>query len=48
MSIALVMDMKLGVLWEMVRDMEAWCAAIQSQRDGHDWVTEKQQQHIVI
>ena len=22
------MDMNLGTLWEMVRDREAWCAAI--------------------
>ena len=31
------MNMNLGILWEMMRD-------IGSQRVGHDWVTEKQQQ----
>ena len=27
-GIADAMDMNLGKLWEMVRDREAWCAAI--------------------
>ena len=39
------MDMNLGKLQEMVRDREAWHAAVHgSQRVGHDWVTEHQQQ----
>ena len=30
-------EMNLGKLWEMVRDREAWRAAV-----GYDWVTEQQ------
>ena len=31
------MGMTLGKPWEMVRDREAWCAAVHgSQRVGHD------------
>ena len=38
------LDMNLGKLWEMVRDREAWHAAVHgSQRVGHDLVTEQQQ-----
>ena len=39
------MDMNLGKLQEMVRDREAWHAAVHTglQRVRHDWVTEQQQ-----
>ena len=38
-------DMNLGKLQEMVRDREAWRAAvIGSQRVGHDRATEQQRQ----
>ena len=38
------LDMNLGKLWEMVKDSEAWHAAVHGlQRVRHDWVTEQQQ-----
>ena len=37
------MDMNLSKLQKMVKDREAWCAAVQLlQRVRHDWVTERQ------
>ena len=39
------MDMNLGKLWEMVRDRKVRHAAVMwSQRVGHEWATEPQQQ----
>ena len=38
-----VKDLNLGKLCEMVRDREAWRAAIHGViKTGHDWVTEQQ------
>ena len=37
-------NMNLGKLWEIVRNREAWQAAVHgSQRVRHDWATKQQQ-----
>ena len=43
-SITDAMNMNLGKLQEMVRDREAWHAAVHGVTKRQDWVTEQQQQ----
>ena len=40
-SITYTMNMNLGKLWEVVRDVEAWCAVVPGAVVGHHWVTEQ-------
>ena len=42
------MDINLGELGEMVRDREAWCAAVHGVMKSQTWLGDWQQQHWVV
>ena len=46
---SLTLDTRLSKLWEIMKNREVWCVAVQGlQRVAHNFVTEKQQQSYII
>ena len=42
------MNVNLDKFWKIVRDKEAFHAAVHGVRVGHDWATEQQSRHLHI
>ena len=51
-SITISVDLNLSKLWEMVKDREAWCAAVHGDARGQiqlsDWTTENVVSSIIF
>ena len=42
------MDVSLNILWEMVKNREALCAAVHRVAKSQTWLVNEQQQHMIL